>query len=157
MPGMEITREDIAPFITIPTGKEDLVDAWLTAISAILTVRYEPTPPYDPDVVPAAIAPAVYEIVARAIGQRLRDTTAGSGADPRVKAQAINGASVQYFDSAQSTAWFGASDLATLNTLFGVGSVRSTRTPAPDGIRYGNLSRNDEWLDKPVVPIEAAI
>lgn len=151
---MEITRDDIAPFITIPVGKEDLVDAWLTAISAIITVKYEPTPAYDPDVVPEAIAPAVYDIVARAIAQRLRDTSAGSGTDPRVKAQAINGASVQYFDSAQSSSWFSSSDLADLGILFGVGTVTSLRTPAPDGVRFGNLSQSaytDPFLDTGVI------
>lgn len=154
---MNITRENIDPFMDVPTGKEALVDAWLTSISAILTARFEPTPPYDPDVVPAAIAPAVYDIVAQAIVQRLTDEAIGSGRDPRVKAQAINGASVQYFDSAQFSSWFDPFVLADLNALFGVGSVRSTRTPAPDAVRYGNLVRNDEWLEAPIIPIEAAI
>lgn len=151
---MDITRTDIGLFITIPTGKETLVDAWLTAISAIITVKYEPTPAYDPDVVPEAIAPAVYDIVARAIAQRLSDITPGSGRDPRVKSQTINGAAASYFDSAQSSSWFSSSDLADLGILFGVGTVTSLRTPAPDGVRFGNLSRpayTDPFLDTGVI------
>jgi hypothetical protein len=155
---MDISREDIDPFIDIPATMSDRVDAWLTAISAILTNRFSAKPTPDPDPVPAASAPAIFDIVARAIGQRLADERAGSGRDPRVKAQAVAGSSAQYFDTAQSTSWFNAYDLKDLAELFdNAGSVRSVRTPAPDAIRYGNLTRHDEWLDEPVVPIEAAI
>lgn len=134
---MNITRENIEPFLDapIPAPQQEKVDAWLTAISAILTKRYG-------QILPPAVAPAVYDIVAQAITRRLG---AAGRADQGglVKRQSTGPSSVEYNTALSSlSGWFYPDESAQLDSLFGTGgTLSSVRTPAPDGVRYGNLFR----------------
>lgn len=132
---MDITAEQITPFLDapIPAGKTDNVTAWLTAISAQLTVAFG-------QALPTTIAPAVYDIVADAVSRRL---TRGQY-DPRIASQATGPSNVSYNAALASlTGWFYPGEINTLTGLFGgnMGTLSSVRTPAPDGVRFGNLSR----------------
>jgi hypothetical protein len=138
---MNITVDNITPFLdvapTIPQMPK--MTAWLTAISAQLTATFGGT-------LPDAIAPAVYNLVADAIARRL---TRGQF-DPRIKTQSTGPSSVGYnTDVTALSGWFYPDEANLMSSFFSGGSgVRSYRTPAPDGIRYGNsLSRDLDELD----------
>lgn len=133
---MDITRANIAPFLDspIPRPREDAVDAWLSAISARLNSRFG-------SVLDPVIAPAVYDIVASAIARRLVRGQNGDGGG-LIKRQSTGPSSVEYNVGLTSLAgWFWPEEANDLGELFGSGgSLSSIRTPAPDGIRFGNMS-----------------
>lgn len=143
---MNITRENITPFLDtpIPDAKNTAVDAWLSAISAQLNSSFG-------TVLPAAIAPAVYNIVADAIARRLDRTKV----DPRLKAQATGPSSVQYNTAITSLfGWFYPAEAAQLGELFGGGgTVSSARTPAPDGVRFGNMAYRNPYDTPSTAPL----
>lgn len=126
---IEITLDEIKDYTDVPTGGEGKAQAWLESLSATLSVRYGS--------IPAGLEPAVYDIAGQYITERFARTS-GQSADPRVKSQSIAGASIEYF-SPSSPGGLSADLLAALGALIGGGNTRSVRTPAPDGIRYGNL------------------
>lgn len=131
---MNIVAANIAPFLDepIPSGRVAAVDAWLTAISAQLNSTFGDV------AIPPVIAPAVYLIVADAIARRLDRRKF----DARIKAQATGPSSVQYnTDVTSLSGWFFPEEANQIGSFFKVGGITSIRTPAPDGIRYGNRSR----------------
>jgi hypothetical protein len=137
---MQITRANIAPFLDapIPEGRYTAVDAWLTAVSATLNSRFG-------TVLPEAIAPAVYSIVADVIVRRLDRGKNGDGGG-LIKRQQTGPSSVEYNVGLTAlSGWFWPDEANQLGDLFGNGggTLTSVRTPAPDGIRYGNLSTHD--------------
>lgn len=138
---IEIALDDIKPYATVPAGQEDQAQAWLDSLSALLSVRY--------DSIPAGLEPAVYDLAGQYITERFARAS-GQSPDPRVKSQSIAGASIEYF-SPSSPGGLSADFLAALGALLGGGNTSSARTPAPDGIRYGNLMRPG-WqnLDQPI-------
>ena len=135
---MDITLAQVTPFMDPPppAGKAALLASWLTAISAKLTKTFG-------DTLPAAIAPAVYDIIGVALNRRL--SVAQIGADPRIKRQSTGPSSVEYNTSVTGlSGWFWPSEANELGELFGYGgSLTSIRTSAPDGIRFGNLAPRD--------------
>lgn len=135
---MNITRANIAPFLDTPIAEADYVkvDAWLSAISAQLTASYG-------DTLPDALAPAVYNIVADAISRRLVRGSEGSGGG-LIKKQNTGPSGVEYnTDLTKLTGWFWPGELDDLAGWFGNGALQSVRTPAPDGVRFGNLATRD--------------
>lgn len=133
---MDITREDIAAFLDtpIPDASNEKVDAWLSAIDARLNTSFG-------TVLPATIAPAVYDIVANVIQRRLDRGKIGES-NGLIRAQSTGPSSVTYnTDLAGLTGWFWPGEINDLESLFGTGgSVRSVRLSAPDAVRFGNIA-----------------
>jgi hypothetical protein len=150
---MQITRENIAPFLDqpIPESRYVAVDAWLTAISARLNSRFGA-------VLSADIAPAVYDIVANVIVRRLGRGSNGDGGG-LIKRQSTGPSSVEYNVGLTSLAgWFWPEEANDLGELFGSGgSISSIRTPAPDGIRFGNMSGYQGYAALDVLGVEYSL
>lgn len=120
--------DDVAPFATdFTTPQVALGTAWLPVLVLHLNARYSAD-------FTTELKPAFASAAADAIRTRLQRPG-------MVLQQAIAGASVRYSDRAQLLKWFLPEQLDELDMLCGRGSVRSVRTPAPDGQRYGNLAR----------------
>jgi len=118
---------DIAPFLPgLTSAQTTLGEAWLPVLVLHLDARYS-------TVFTTALKPAFASAAADAISTRL-------SRPGMVLQQSIASASVRYSDRAQLLRWFLPEQLDELDMLVGRGTVRSVRTPAPDGQRYGNLA-----------------
>lgn len=124
---LNLTLEDVTPFLPPLTAAQTTrITAWLPVLNALLDARYG-------DAITVERRPVFVSTAADAIERRL-GRPAGM-----VDAQAIGSANVRYNRRASLAVWFLPEELAQLDDLAGFGrSVRSVRTPAPDGIRFGN-------------------
>lgn len=119
---------DVSPFLPgLSSAQQTLGQAWLPVLVLHLNARYS-------DHFTAELKPAFSSAAADAIRTRL-------DRPGMILQQSIAGAGVRYADRAALLGWFQPEQLAELDRLCGLGSVRSVRTPAPDGQRYGNLAR----------------
>ncbi|GAA1736871.1 hypothetical protein [Microcella frigidaquae] len=119
---------DVSPFLPgLSSAQTTIGQAWLPVLVLHLDKRYGS---HYTD----ALKPAFASAAADAIRTRL-------DRPGMVLQQAISGASVRYSDRAALLSWFQPEQLAELDMLCGLGTVRSVRTPAPDGQRFGNLAR----------------
>lgn len=125
---LELTFANVEPFLSPAlTGSEQtLAEAWLPVLDLHLNARYG-------DLITDANKPAFYSAAADAIRNRL-------DRPGNVLQQSVGPASVRYNDRAALLRWFAADQLDELDMLCGIAGTRTIRTPAPDGIRYGNLS-----------------
>lgn len=128
------TLDDIEPFLdpALSTAEEARVEAWLPVLDLLLNARYG-------DLITEAREPAFFSAIADAIRDRL-------DRPGNVLAQAAGPASVRYNDQAGLLSWFSPAALDQLDGLCGISGTSFVRTPAPDGIRYGNLSGSN-WPD----------
>lgn len=126
---MELKLENVQPFLTpnpLPSKRQALVTAWCPVLLALLNSRYGSR-------ITTELEPIFVSTAADAIQRRLDKP------NRMVNSQAVNGASVSY--SASLRSWFYEEELAQLDSLVGAGGIRTYRTPAPDGIRFGNMVR----------------
>lgn len=124
---VELAWDDVAPFATDFTSAQvTLGTAWLPVLVLHLNARYS-------TVYTVGMKPAFASAAADAIRTRLQRPG-------MVLQQSIASAAVRYSDRAQLLGWFLPEQLDELDRLCGRGTVRSVRTPAPDGQRYGNLA-----------------
>ncbi len=128
----------LAPFLpTLTTAQTARVTAWVPVLELRLNARYGDritTEPSGTDPVVPANEPAFVSAAADSIMTRL----ARPGL---VDSQAVGPANVRYNSRAALLKWFLPEQLDELDAIVGVGNVRSVRTPAPDGIRFGNRMR----------------
>lgn len=125
---------DIEPFLdpTLTTAEETRVEAWLPVLDLLLNARYGALITDD-------LEPAFFSAIADAIRDRL-------DRPGNVIQQQAGPASVRYTDRASMLSWFSPDALDQLDSLCGISGTSFIRTPAPDGIRYGNLSGSN-WPD----------
>lgn len=133
---MQASLADVEPFLnrTLSAAQRTKAEAWLRALSALVTARYgrrltryaEDNPDNPLDVI-------VHSIMAAAIDRRFDKP------NRLIDSEGAGPFSVKYNSGAGLSGWFLADELAELDGALGVGGTRSYRTPAPDPIRFGNL------------------
>jgi len=134
----------LAPFLpTLTAAQKTRAEAWLPVIALRLDARYGDritTEPSGTDPVIPPNEPAFLSAAADAIMTRL------SRPGGQIDSQTIGPANVRYNSRAALLKWFYPEQLDDLDAIVGVGNVRSVRTPAPDGIRFGNRMRRAEMF-----------
>lgn len=129
---MQLELSKLQPFLRpnpLPQNKKTLVNAWAPVLALLLTKRYGES---ITDTGDAATEPVFVSSAASAIQRRLDKP------NQMINAQSVNGASATY--NASLLAWFDPAELSELDSFAGKGGIRTVRTPAPDRIRYGNLT-----------------
>lgn len=145
-----LTWEKVSPFLSPRAGAQQTrVEPWLAPLQVLLNARYGDRITTEPD---GGNESLFVSAAADAINRRV---TRPADFD-HVQQQSIGPASARYRDRAGLAGWFTADDLAQLDDVTGRGTVRTYRTPAPDGQRFGNVSREspatvDESLEGDVV------
>ena len=131
---MQLTIEKVEPFLpTLKAAKKARVEAWLPVISIVLTSRYGAAITTTPDGGNEAF---FVSTAADALARR-----ATKPADTAyVDQQAIAGASVRYNSRAALAAWFYPEEIAQMDSMGGLGGIRTVRMAAPDAVRFGALS-----------------
>lgn len=127
----QLTRQKLDPFLpTLTTAQSGKVDAWIPVLKLLLNARYG-------DAITDTVEPVFVSASADAIVRRL-DRPRGGALEERV-----GPASIKRDPKFMLAQWFLPEELAQLDDLVGVGSgtIRSHRTPAPDGQRFGNRYR----------------
>lgn len=137
----------LTPFLpTLTAAQKTRAEAWLPVLALRLNARYgdrittEPsgTDPVIPPNEPAFISAAADSIMTRLARPGL------------VEAQTIGPANVRYNSRAALLKWFLPEQLDELDAIVGSGNVRSVRTPAPDGVRFGNRMRRADVFPEEV-------
>lgn len=125
---LSLTMEDVKPFLPpLTTAQQARVTAWLPVLNLLLDGRYG-------DKITTERRPVFVSTAADAIERRL------SRPSGLIDSQAVGSANVRYNRRATIAVWFLPEELAQLDDVAGLGrGVRSVRTPAPDGIRFGNM------------------
>lgn len=126
---LETTLDDIEPFLDPPLTDAEAtrVAAWLPVLDLLLNARYG-------ELITSDLEPAFFSAEADAVRDRL-------DRPGNVIQQAAGPASVKYTDQAGMLTWFSSEALDQLDALCGISGTAFVRTPAPDGIRFGNLAR----------------
>lgn len=125
----------IEPFLpTLKPSQQERVEAWLPALQVVLNSRYGDRITQGDD----GNEPLFFNIVGDAIERRL-------SRPGMVLQQNIGPAGVRYDPRGNLSRWFLAEELEQLDEITGFGGIRSKRTPAPDGQRFGN--RVSHWTD----------
>lgn len=131
----------LEPFLpALSMGQRDKVDAWIPVLELLLNGRYGDRITAQPSGTDPAIPanePVFVSAAADAISRRL---TKPAGL---IDSQTIGPASVRYNSRAGLSQWFLPEELAQLDGALGIGSIRSVRTPAPDGVRFGNRMHHE--------------
>jgi hypothetical protein len=144
---LDLTMAKLEPFLpTLTAAQTAKVTAWLPVLTLRLNARYGDritTEPSGTDPVVPANEPAFISAAADSIMTRL----ARPGL---VEAQAVGSASVRYNSRAALLKWFLPEQLDELDAIVGSGNIRSVRTPAPDGIRFGNRMRRADVFPEEV-------
>lgn len=124
----DLDLDDVSMFIIplLSDGEQATAAQWLTAINAFLSNRYG-------DAITSTTVPLFAPYVAEAIAAKLRPTPRG------IARQSVPSGSVEYVLSPIGGGWFSAGDMSAMDSLAGIGGVRTVRMPAPDAVRYGNL------------------
>lgn len=124
---LNLTMEDVTPFLPpLSTAQQARATAWLPVLNLLLDGRYGAD-------ITTERRPLFVSTAADAIERRLTK--------PRglIDSQAVGSANVRYNRRALLATWFLPEELAQLDDVAGYGrGVRTVRTPAPDGIRFGN-------------------
>jgi hypothetical protein len=127
---VDLSAEDVKPFLTTKQAADSRVDAWLTTLSALLTVRYGAR-------ITAPLRPIFVNAAADAIGRRV------DKGPTMLDQQAVGPASVRWNSRSAIAAWFLPEEIAQLDEV-AQGSpspgARTHRMSAPYGQRFGNLS-----------------
>lgn len=140
---LTLTMQKLQPFLPALTAAQTTrVTAWLPVLELRLNARYgdritevpSDTDPVGPPNEPAFISAAADSIMTRLARPGLVDS------------QAAGPANVRYNARAALLKWFLPEQLDELDAIVGLGNVRSVRTPAPDGIRFGNRMRYIDQL-----------
>lgn len=139
---LTLTLAKLQPFLpTLSTAQTAKVEAWIPVLELLLNGRYGDritTEPSGTDPVIPANEILFVSAAADAISRRLTKPAA------LIESQTIGPASVKYNARASLSSWFLSEELAQLDSALGLGTIRSVRTPAPDGIRFGNRMRDCE-------------
>lgn len=132
---LNLTIGDVTPFLpTLTSQQTTRVTAWLPVLSKLLDARYG-------DRIDAADADPSNRVlfVATAADALERRLAKPSGL---IDAQSVGPASVKYNSRAALSRWFLPEELDQLDEACGLGGgIRSVRMPAPDAVRFGNISR----------------
>lgn len=124
---MLVTLDKVAPFLPpLTPDQRTRVEAWLEVLEALFDHRY------GDDGIPASVQPMFFSIVADAVKRRLdrpNQTVLRENAGPF---------GVTYDPASSKGGWFLPAEWQQMDAYCGRGGTRSVRTPAPDGIRFGN-------------------
>ena len=110
------------------------VEGWLAGLKVLLNNKYG-------EQLTAEVEPLFLVYVADAVQRRLdklRQMLDSEGAGPF---------SARWNPASSLGAWFLPDELEAMDEVTGGGGTRTYRAAAPDGIRYGNLSRSWEESD----------
>jgi hypothetical protein len=134
----------LTPFLpTLTAAQTAKVAAWIPVLELRLNARYGDritTEPSGTDPVIPPNEPAFISAAADSIMTRL----AHPGG--QIDSQTIGPSNVRYNARAALLKWFLPEQLDDLDAIVGIGNVRSVRTPAPDGIRFGNRMRRADMF-----------
>lgn len=126
---MNLTWEKVSPFLnTQEQARKTAIEPLMAVLQLHLTARYG-------DRITEALEPAFVEASARALARRTDPQRAGREG---IESQSVAGAAVRYDPRVPLTAWLWPGELAALDSLVGMGGIRSIRMSAPDGQRFGN-------------------
>lgn len=126
---MDLTIDEVRPFLTAKQQSDARVASWLTALGPLLGVRYGSR-------ITAEVRPIFVNAAADAIGRRVDKGSA------MVDQQSVGPAAVRWNTRSALGAWFLPEELAQLDEVARGGSsgARTHRMAAPYGQRFGNLS-----------------
>lgn len=123
---MLVTIDKVAPFLPpLTPDQKTRVEAWLDVIEAMFDHRYG-------DRITPQLEPVFYSFIADAVKRRLDKT------NQMASRENAGPFGVTWSDASSKGGWFLPGELADMDGYFGLGGTRSYRTPAPDGIRFGN-------------------
>lgn len=126
--------QKLQPFLpTLTAAQTTRAEAWLPVLALRLNARYG-------DRITVENESAFVSAAADAIMTRL------SRPGGQIDSQTVGPANVRYNARAALLKWFYPEQLDDLDAIVGVGNVRSVRTPAPDGIRFGNRMRRADMF-----------
>lgn len=128
----------LAPFLpTLTLAQTAKVNAWVPVLELRLDARYGDRITTDNEAAfVSAAADSIMTRLARPNGP--------------IDSQTIGPANVRYNARAALLKWFYPEQLDDLDAIVGIGNVRSVRTPAPDGIRFGNRMRRSDVFPEEV-------
>lgn len=133
----KLTREEVLEFLpSAPAPPLARVDAWLKAINASIVIRYR-TALLDDDRRSLFVGYA-----ADAIQRRLDKSKR------MVDSENAGPFGVKWNPRSALGGWFLPEEITDMDRIAGVGGVRTLRAPAPDGVRFNNLSPrpgDTEW------------
>jgi hypothetical protein len=139
---MDLTIAKVQEFLPSLTPPEKAsVTAWLTAINARFTQRYGAR-------ITLALEPVFVSYAADAVKRRLDKQRTGGG--QMIESQTTGPFGVRFSARASLGGWFLPEEVSDMDETVGMGGIQTHRMAAPDGIRYGNLSRHhdvEDWED----------
>lgn len=130
---MWLTLTEVTPFLPnqLSGTNERRAKAWLSAMEVKITARYGSHIDVD-------LQPIFLGYCADAIERRLYRPSG------MIDAQTTGPFSVKYNARATLGGWFLPEEIADMDSVTGKGGMRTMRTPAPDGVRFGNLARRHD-------------
>lgn len=138
---IELTWAKVEPFLSAKAkAMQTTTEPWLGPLQVLLNARYGDGITQEPD---GGNEPLFVSTAADSINRRVNRP---ADAD-FVLQQAVASGSVRYNDRAAAARWFEPEELDALDAATHTGGVRTVRTPAPDGIRFGNRMRTWPYTD----------
>lgn len=134
---MDLTMAKVTPLLAKPpsAAQTPRVEGWLAGLKVLLDNRYG-------DKLTSALEPLFLVFVADALQRRLdklKQMIDSEGAGPF---------SARWNPASSLGAWFLQGELDEMDSVTGGGGTRTYRTAAPDGVRFGNLSRCSIWEEE---------
>jgi len=126
---VDLTSNDVDPFLTAKQKADTRVAAWLKSLAALLTNRYG-------NRITRELRPVFVNAAADAIGRRV------DKGQQMVDQQSVGPAAVRWNSRSSLGGWFLPEELAQLDELASGRSAGAStlRMPAPYGQRFGNLT-----------------
>lgn len=140
---MEATLATISPYLRKPLSpaQEETASSWLLALSALVTARYGARLDKYKARTGNDLLPVVYVYMAAAIERRFAKKVSD------IESEGAGPFRVQWNGASSLAAWFRDEELAELDGALGLRGSRTYRTPAPDAIRFRNLSDTEVDTD----------
>lgn len=139
---LNLNLEELEPFLPpLDTAQKERVEAWIPVLTLLLDLRYGAHITQERRVL---FVSAVADALERRLGK-----PAGL-----IDQEVAGPFSTRYNPRAALSRWFLPEELEQLDDACGLGGgIRSVRTPAPDAVRFENISRwYGDDVDEELIP-----